>query len=303
MINDIPLEEIHENLAELLEGTGLFRVLRKQKPPSPALLPEPPDVRTAIFVDTETTGLDQERDEIIELAMVPFCYDPDGRITSIGEAWEGLREPSAPIPPAAGAVHGITDAMVAGQTIDPDAVARFIAPYNLVVAHNATFDRGFLERFCAAFAGKAFACSMTEVDWKGEGHEGVKLSHLAADHGFFYDRHRAVHDCHAALEVLSRPLLKSGGSAMAALLEQARQPTWRIWATGAPYDLKHLLKVRGYHWHDGVQGRERSWYVDVSDAARAGELEWLEREIFRRPINLSQRRLDAVDRYSARALA
>jgi DNA polymerase-3 subunit epsilon len=86
----------------------------------------------------------------------------------------------------------------------------------LVVAHNAAFDRRFLERFSEVFRTKPWACSMSQVDWAAEGHEGVKLAWLAAGAGFFYDRHRAVNDCAAAIELLATDLPRSGGPALAA---------------------------------------------------------------------------------------
>ena len=115
--------------------------------------------------------------------------------------------------------------MVAGKTINVDAVATVAAPAALVIAHNAAFDRRFLERFCEVFRTKPWACSMSQVDWAAEGHEGVKLAWLAAGAGFFYERHRAVNDCAAAIELLALALPRSGGPALAALLERARMPT------------------------------------------------------------------------------
>jgi len=42
-------------------------------------------------------------------------------------------------------------------------------------------------------------------------------------HGLFFDGHRAHHDCQATLEILARPLPKSGVTALAQLLQEARQ--------------------------------------------------------------------------------
>jgi DNA polymerase III subunit epsilon len=39
----------------------------------------------------------------------------------------------------------------------------------LVIAHNADFDRRFLERRVPAFATKHWACSRSDIDWKAEG--------------------------------------------------------------------------------------------------------------------------------------
>ena len=148
-------EEIYDDLAQMLDATGDYRVLRRLKPFEPTPAEEGAATWTGLVVDTETTGTDPERDEIIEIAMLRFRYGDDGRIVGAGEAWQGLRQPSLPIPPEATAVNGITDAMVAGQTIDPDEVAAFIASADLIVAHNAAFDRPFLERFCPAFQAQA----------------------------------------------------------------------------------------------------------------------------------------------------
>jgi len=127
-------------MAETLERSGDYRILRRLAPRAPIEPPAGLVTRQGLFVDTETTGLDPARDEIIELAMVPFTYGLDGQVYAVGEAFQQLCEPSRPIPPEVTAITGIDDAMVAGQRIDPDAVAHFAAPAALVVAHNAAFD-------------------------------------------------------------------------------------------------------------------------------------------------------------------
>jgi DNA polymerase-3 subunit epsilon len=289
-----------EAMAQALEASGDYRVLRKLKPRSPTEAPLGAKVRMGLFVDVETTGLDPSRCEIIELAMVPFTYGLDGQIYSVGEAFDQLREPSAPIPPEVTAITGLTDAMVAGRRIDANEVAAFAAPAALVVAHNAAFDRRVLERFCDAFSTKPWACSMSQVNWLQEGFEGLKLSYLASDAGFFYEKHRAVHDCLAALELLARPLPRSGRPALQELLAQARTPSWRIWAENAPFDLKDALKARGYRWNGEAGPAPRAWYVDVLEADREAELAFLKAEIYRGEIVLLMRRIDAYNRFSDR---
>jgi DNA polymerase III epsilon subunit-like protein len=164
----------------------------------------------AVFVDVETTGLDPATDEIIEMAIVPFDFSSDGRIFSVHESFSRFRDPGRPIPAAVVAITGITDEMVAGKSIDAAEIEAFLGAAVVVIAHNAAFDRRFAERLCGAFAHLAWACSWSEVPWAEEGFtEGAKLGHLAAACGFFHDGHRAVHDCHAGLEILSRVLPRS----------------------------------------------------------------------------------------------
>lgn len=275
-------------------------MLRRLMARSPLPIPDGMATRRGLFVDVETTGLDPIRDEIIELAMVPFVYGLDGHIYAVEEPFNRLRQPSQPIPAEITALTGIDDSMVANQTIDPFEVTAFAARAVLIIAHNAAFDRRFLERFCSSFSTTAWACSMTQVDWTKEGHEGLKLSYLATGAGFFYDRHRASNDCLAALELLAQPLHRSGRPALTELLERARIPTWRIWAENSPFDLKDDLKARGYRWNGDGNGTPRAWYIDVVDEQRETELEYLKREIYRREIELPIFRIDAYNRFSER---
>lgn len=287
-------------LVAALQATGDYRVLRRLQPRRQIEATDGSAVRLGIFLDVETTGLDPYRDEIIELAMVPFTYGLDGRIFEIGEPFSKLREPTKPIPPEITLLTGIDDEMVRGHVIDPAEVTSFVAPAALIVAHNANFDRKFVERYCETFSTKPWACSMSQVDWAREGHDGVKLTYLAVGSGFFYERHRALQDCHAALELLASPQPRSGRRPMTQLLERARQPTWRIWAENSPFELKDVLKARGYRWNAEVASSPRAWYVDVDDGQREAELSFLSREIYQREIDLLVKRVDAHDRFSMR---
>jgi DNA polymerase III subunit epsilon len=287
-------------LAARLEVSPDYRVLRRLNPPAQYEVDDSALKKTAVFLDVETTGLDAGRHEIIELAMVPFTYSPDGRIFDVRAPFQGLREPSHPIPPEVTAITGIDDAMVAGKTIDVADVSAFIEKADLIIAHNAGFDRRFMELFCEDFMHKPWACSMSQVDWQAEGFETLKLAFLASTAGFFYDKHRAVHDCHAAIELLARPLPKSRQRAMAQLLEKARAPSWRIWASHAPFEMKDALRHRGYRWNAEGIGAFKAWTIEVPDALKDEECRFLQEEIYGRPQPVNCRKIDAFDRFSAR---
>jgi DNA polymerase III subunit epsilon len=247
-----------------------------------------------------STGLDPQRDEIIELAMTPFTYGLDGAVFSVEESFQGLRQPSEPISPEITAITGITSEMVAGKVIDFAEVARFAAPASLVIAHNAAFDRRFLERFSDVFSTKPWACSFSQIDWAAEGFEGAKLGYLAQAAGFFYDRHRAMNDCLAAIELLAMRLPRSGVTGLSLLLDGARTAAWRIWAENSPFDLKDVLKARGYRWNGDPGPQPRAWYIDVPEVQCEAELRFLRTEIYRYEADLPIRRIDAFDRFSDR---
>lgn len=294
--NDLKLE----SMAKELEASGQYRVLRRLQSRTVIEQPDGSEMRMGLFLDVETTGLDPTNDEIIELAMVPFTYGLDGRIFQIHEAFQRFRQPSLPILPAITALTGITNEMVVGQVIDPAEVMAFVGEAALVIAHNAAFDRRFVERLYDVFLSKPWACSMTQVDWGNEGYEGTKLAYLAMGAGFFYDRHRAANDCMAAIELLASRLPKAGVPAMRHLLERARRPSWRIWAESAPYDLKNALKARGYRWNGDENKSPRAWYIDVDDDVKERELIYLRTEIYKREFEPILRKITAYERFSDR---
>lgn len=290
--------EHEEQWAAALEATGRYRVLRRLAPAPVAEAP-PTGARRAVLLDVETTGLDPARDEIIELAMVPFYYSAADELVAIGAAFDALREPAVPISAEVTKLTGIDQTMVAGRTIDPAHVAAF-AGSSLIIAHNAAFDRRFVERFCPALAANPWACSMHEVDWREAGFESTKLAYLALSSGFFYDRHRAVHDCHAAIELLARPCQATGRTPLRDLLASARRSGTRCWADNSPFEAKDILKARGYRWNGDDNGQPRAWWIDLERERLAEEAEYLRREIYRYDAPLRIAELTAFNRYSDR---
>lgn len=290
-----------EDMARTLEESGDYKVLRRLNPSRLLVNTDvaATEVKTGLMVDVETTGLQFAKHEIIELAMVPFKYTVDGRIVEIGEAFEGFHQPAVPISEEITRLTGITNAMVAGARLDVAAVAAFAASADLVIAHNAGFDRPFLERLSEVFVKKPWACSMSQVAWAAEGFEGTKLSYLLNKCGYFHDGHRAANDCLATLCVLNSAV-PSGGTALAQLLGRARKPTWRIWAENSPFDLKHILKDRGYRWNGDSNPNPRAWYTDVEDEMLAEELRFLREEIYQRDADPTQRKITAYERFSIR---
>jgi DNA polymerase-3 subunit epsilon len=287
-------------MADTLSRSPDYRVLRRLVPRPPFVPSIRQNTKTAVLLDTETTGLDARTNELIELGMVKFDYFQDGRIAGVRDTFSAFHEPSVPIPDEVTALTGITDEMVAGHRIDGAAVEAFVDDAVIVIAHNSDFDRKFAERYWPIFEKKAWGCSATEIEWRKHSFEGAKLGYLLNGAGLFHHAHRAVDDSHALLEVLALELPPTGATALALLLETARKPTVRVWAEQSPFEFKDSLKRRGYRWSDGSDGRPKSWHIDVFETAVKAEIAFLKAEIYLRDVEPRLQTLTAFTRFSAR---
>ena len=295
------MDEIFGFLAQALMGSRDFRVLRRLDPDLPVLdwRKFPPSCM-GVFVDCETTGLDPDQDDIIELCILPFLFDNSGRIVAIGDAYISYNDTNRPISDRVMQLTGIDIFTICGIHIDRATVDAMVGRAAVVVAHNAAFDRKFLEHLSPVFARLPWACSQTQIDWLAEGFEGQKLAYLLAQIGYFYEAHSAGADCLAGITLLARMLPKSKRTGFDVLMEKALQASYRVWAVGAPFDLRLVLKARGYRWDDGSTGQPKAWHRDVAEGDKDAEIAWLRKVM--NDLRYSPRvdRIEPAARFSAR---
>jgi DNA polymerase-3 subunit epsilon len=296
-----PAEYSLEQMARSLVESGDYRVTSRLERQTEYHPPDDTPKLVAAVVDVETTGINPESDKIIELGICLFEYDRQkGRIYRVLGSWEWFEDPGSPIPPEITKITGITDEMATGHRIDEQTVNDLLSRVVLLIAHHADFDRRFLEKRFPAFATKHWACSRFDIDWKAEGIRSSALEFVAYSLGFFHDGHRAASDCRATIHALAQGLPGTGRLALQALLEQARLPTWRLWARDAAIEKKDVLKARGYSWSPGEVGRPKCWYRDVSDADKTAEVSWLRANVMGPDQAAWALRMTAIGRYSDR---
>lgn len=228
-----------------------------------------------LVLDVETTGLDFERDAIIELAARRFRYDDEGVITHIDRPYEWTEDPGKPIPPEIAALTGLRDEDVAGRFIDDEAATRLLRSATVVIAHHSRFDRRWVERRLVGAQGLAWACTMEQVDWRSRGFDGRSLGFLLCQAGWFHDGHRAGADVDAVIQLL-RHQFEDGQTALADLLERSARPSWVVRAVGADFSVKDLLRSRGYRWDPA----RKTWWTEVTDDERVREEFWLAANVY-----------------------
>lgn len=98
-----------------------------------------------VAFDIETTGLSAQSDRIVEIGALRFRADG----TEL-DRFDCLVHPGRPIPAQVTSIHGITDKMVRGAPAENEVLPEFVSflgdvRRTVLMAHNASFDVGFLE--------------------------------------------------------------------------------------------------------------------------------------------------------------
>jgi len=97
-----------------------------------------------IVVDTETTGLNTRKDDLIQIGAVRIV---DGKLLE-GDSFERLANPGRPIPTDSQRFHGITDDMVAHAPASGEILQEFLDYVGdaVLVGFNIAFDLAFMNR-------------------------------------------------------------------------------------------------------------------------------------------------------------
>jgi DNA polymerase III subunit epsilon len=304
--NNIPLNPLEAEIAvTALHASGDFQILRKINLQHNTSFTQRTvyNPRIGLCLDTETTGLDHAQDRIIELGIVAFEYDPvTAEIIKVTDKYSGFEDPGFLLSAEITEITGITDDMVRGQTIDEDQVNRLAEQATLVIAHNAGFDRKFVESRFPMFSRLPWACTVNQINWQAERISTRVLEYLLFKFGWFIHAHRALDDAEGVLGILLEKLPLSGTPVFKSLLDTYDDVTSKICAVGAPFDKKDLLKQRGYRWNDGTQESCKAWWISVPSNLENDELSWLASEVYtgNSTDSIEISRVNALDRFSVR---
>ena len=289
-------EQNLQHCAEQLNQSEDYQVLNKLVAKTEFNPNKTEQTHKVCIIDTETTGLDTDVCEIIELGYQIIEFDSQGNFYQVLTAQNFLNEPKGEISAEVTQVTGLTMEDVQGHKIPWQQVEAEIADVQLCVAHNASFDRPVVERYSDVFINKIWGCSVAQIDWMKEAHVGSRSQEfLCWKVGqFFYGAHRALDDVQALTELLSCKISDSNVPAFSFLLKAVRQSKSLIKATGAPFDIKDDLRSRGYRWNVA----ERVWQKVIDDSKLQDELAWL---IDHKTPNPNVIKLKATDSFSIRA--
>ena len=253
-------------------------------------------LRKGVVLDVETTGLNQSEDSVIEIGLRQFLFNKDnGDVLGLGKSYSSFQDPGRPLSKEIIDLTGITDEMVAGHSIDWNEVSKHLEEAQVIIAHNASFDRPFIDKKSKTSSERVWACSFKQIDWSKKGFTSSKLELLNIYHGFFTDSHRAINDVDALLYLLSLPTEHDNKPYLHELLANARRPMTQVIASSAPFESKDHLKGRGYRWDN----TNRFWTKVVFKDELSTEMTWLEELVYCGPFGGITRDIALTDGFKS----
>jgi DNA polymerase-3 subunit epsilon len=233
------------------------------------------DMGFCTILDTETTGLDHGKDEIIEIAIRKWIYHKrDHHLIKPVDEYSELNEPKRnEISETITELTGITKDDVKGREIDWSIVAKMIGESDFVLAHNAGFDRPMIEAVAEVSkisSAKIWTCSFKQVDWAQLGFLSAKQELLSLFHGFHYSGHRALTD----IDALANLILQ--GDYLKVILANAKIKQVCVDCVQAPFESKDLLKNNGFTW----DAPNKFWTKLVSESELEEMKNFLTEEVY-----------------------
>lgn len=214
-------------------------------------------IRYALLLDTETSGLNPEKDVTIEVAVTLFDVKFAQPVASYASLISGDRNEARD-------VNGIPPEMLP-EAYEEEVVWRAVrwlgSRAQVIIAHHAEFDR----KFCPDL-GKNWICSEEDIQWPGsqKGGRGGSLSQLALRLGLgVSSAHRASVDVDTLSRILTR--LAKEGNDLQAMLVYAMRPKGEFHSL-APFEQKDVVKGEGFRWDPD----KKIWWrrMAIEDAAK-----------------------------------
>ncbi|MEG3082025.1 3'-5' exonuclease [Sphingomonas sp. PB2P12] len=259
---------------ELQDRDADVRVLRRVEVPT-GLTRRGADAVAGIgvVIDVETTSTDFDTDVVIEPAARRFAHDERHVITRIDRLYPWQEDPKRRLSEKVVRITGLVDDELMGKRIDEAEASRIVGSADVRIAHNAAFDRPFVERRLPGTADMPWACSIQDIGWTELGFECAKLGWILTQCRFFHEAHRAAADVHATIQIVQHEIVPEM-TALNLLMTRAAANGWIVRAFGAAFDVKEVVRACRYRWN-AVQ---EVWWKEVRD--RVAEEAWLAENVY-----------------------
>ena len=219
-------------------------------------------VGSILILDTETTGLDENNDEVVEIGCILFNVPSKSVLSQL----------SFLLPVEINAAEFINGISVdVSNLMQPwkegiQFFLKLVEACDFIVAHNADFDKKWFGKGKLPSLNKKWICSLDDINWSFKKNIKSRPSVTDLSLGFnipVWNLHRALADCYYISEVFKKI------DNLEDILLKATEPKY-LYKAIVSYEDRSLAKNAGFRWNSPVQG---AWTRKLSET-EATELDF-----------------------------
>ena len=199
-----------------------------------------------LILDTETTGLDENKDEVIEIGCILFHVPTKSVLSQVSFLFPVITNDAEHVNAISAEVSNIMQPWEDGLNF----FLKLVDCADLLVAHNAEFDKKWFGKGRLPKLEKKWVCSLEDINWsfKKSLKNRPSVTDLALSFSIpVWSLHRALSDCFYISEVFKKC------DNLENLLLKATEPRF-LYKALVSYEERSLAKKAGFLWNNPVEG-------------------------------------------------
>ena len=207
-----------------------------------------------LILDTETTGLDENNDEVIEIGCILFHVTSRSVLSQLSFLLPVSINNAQHINGISVEVSNISQPWEMGM----DFFLKLVDSCDIILAHNAAFDKKWFGKGQLPNLNKNWICSLEDINWSFK--KNLKSRPSVTDLALAFNipvwnLHRALSDCYYISEVFKKI------ENLENILIKATEPKY-LYKALVSYEDRSLAKNAGFRWNSPVQG---AWTRKLSE--------------------------------------
>tara|TARA_B100000579_G_C22771944_1_gene824436 strand:- start:180 stop:932 length:753 start_codon:yes stop_codon:yes gene_type:complete len=203
-------------------------------------------IEKILILDTETTGLDENKDEIIEIGCILFHVSSKSVLSQASFLFPVTSNEAEHVNGISAEVTKIIQPWEDGLKF----FLKLVDSSDAIVAHNVEFDKKWFGKGRLPKLKKEWICSLEDINWSFQ--KSLKTRPSVTDLALSFsipvwNLHRALSDCFYISEVFKKC------ENLEELLINATEPRF-LYKALVSYEERSLAKRAGFRWNNPAQG-------------------------------------------------
>ena len=207
---------------------------------------EKKSIEKILILDTETTGLDENKHEVIEIGCILFHVPSKAVLSQVSFLFPVSSNEAEYVNGISTEVTNIMQPWKDGLNF----FLKLVDSSDIIVAHNSEFDKKWFGKGRLPNLNKKWICSLEDINWSFQ--KSLKKRPSVTDLALSFSipvwsLHRALSDCFYISEVFKKC------ENLEELLLKATEPRF-LYKALVSYEERSLAKNAGFRWNNPVEG-------------------------------------------------